>query len=87
MIFITRTGKSYDTEKDLSAPERHILQKLVIWKSMAKSVQQFREKKEEAFRRGWNNSGPVSESKVMKFIIVDLEEKLRQRLKKIEKNR
>ena len=86
MIFVTRTGKSFDTERDLTAPERHILQKLFIWESMAKSVQQFREKKEEAFRRGWNNSGPVSESKAMKCITMDLQEKLRLRLKKDMEN-
>lgn len=80
MIINTRDGKSLDTEKDLSAPERHVLQKLFLWKSMATSLQQFREKKEVALLRGWNHSGPISESQNLKSIIIDLEEKVLVRL-------
>ncbi|MGD2125701.1 MAG: hypothetical protein PVG99_06445 [Desulfobacteraceae bacterium] len=85
MIFTTKNGESFDTEKDLTAPERHILQKLFLWKSMASSVQQFREKKEQALHKGWNNSGPIPESQAMKKIAEDLEEKVLGRLN-IEKN-
>ena len=80
MIINTRDGKSLDTEKDLSAPERHILQKLFLWKSMATSLRQFKEKKEVALLRGWNNSGPICESQNLKSIIMDLEEKVLVRL-------
>jgi hypothetical protein len=44
MIITTRDGKSFDTETDLTPPERHILQKLIIWQLFASSVDQFREK-------------------------------------------
>jgi len=80
MIFTTKDGKSFDTERDLTAPERHILQKLFLWKSMATSVEQFRAKKEEALRKGWNNSGPITESQTMRFITQDLEHKVFDRL-------
>lgn len=80
MILITQTGKSFDTERDLTAPERHILQKLLIWEAMASSLEEFKRKKEEALLRGWNQSGPVLESQAMKAIAADLEEKVFLRL-------
>ena len=80
MIITTKSGKSFDTDRELTAPERHILQKLFIWESMASSVEQFREKKSEAFFKGWNNSGPIHESEALKTIVADLEEKVRLRL-------
>jgi len=76
MIFTTARGESFDTEKDFSAIERHILQKLFIWKEMAASPEEFRRKKEEALRRGWNNSGPIPESPAMQSITRDLEEQV-----------
>ena len=82
MIITTKTGRSYDTEKDLTAPERHILQKLFIWESMASSLDQFRQKKREALFKGWNNSGPIQESEALKTIVADLEEKVILRLSK-----
>ena len=80
MLISTENGMNFDTEADLTAPERHILQKLFLWESMASSLQQFREKKEEALRRGWNHSGPVYESAALKTIIADLEKKVSRRL-------
>ena len=80
MIITIETGQSFDTEKDLTPPERHVLQKLFLWKSMANSLQQFREEKEKALSRGWNNSGRISESRALKAIIGDLEKKLTSRL-------
>lgn len=80
MILITQTGKSFDTERDLTAPERHILQKLLIWEAMASSLEEFRRKKKEALLKGWNQSGPVLESQAMKAIAADLEEKVLLRL-------
>ncbi len=82
MIIKTTSGQSFDTERDLTAPERHILQKLFLWESMAATFQQFRDKKAEALLKGWNNSGPVEESRAMKSIIGDLEKKVVTRLKK-----
>jgi hypothetical protein len=82
MIITIGNGQSFDTMKDLSPVERHILQKLFIWESMAKSLDEFREKKEQALTSGWNNSGPVSESRVLRMIIQDLEKKIGVRLTK-----
>lgn len=82
MIITTRNGKFFDTDKDLTAPERHILQKLFAWESMVTSLEQFGEKKETALLKGWNNSGPIDESLALNTIINDLEEKVDARLSK-----
>jgi len=81
MIVITKTGQSFDTENDLTAQERHVLQKLFLWKSMASSVEEFRKKKEEALHKGWNGSGPIRESDALRAIVRDLEEKVTLRLR------
>jgi len=81
VIITTEEGKSFDTETDLSAPERHILQKLFLWESLASTLDQFREKKEQALIKGWNNSGPIQASPALKGIIKDLERKVSARLK------
>lgn len=82
MIINTRDGQSFETNRDLTAPERHILQKLFAWESMATSLEQFREKKKEALHKGWNNSGPIAESTVLKAITRDLEKKVSIRIGK-----
>jgi len=82
MIIKTKTGKRFDTDRDLTAPERHILQKLFAWETMAESVLQFREKKGKALNDGWNGSGPVSASPALKAICMDLEKKVAARLQK-----
>ena len=82
MIIKTRDGISVDTDRDLTAPERHILQKLFIWESFAVSLEQFREKTNEALLRGWNNSGPIKTGKAMTAILAELEEKVVLRLNK-----
>ena len=82
MIITTTSGEAFDTERDLTAPERHILQKLFLWESMAATIHQFRDKKDEALLKGWNNSGPVEESRALKIIIGNLEKKVVTRLKK-----
>jgi hypothetical protein len=87
MIITTEDGKSLDTETDLTAPERHILQKLFLWKDMAFSLEQFREKKEEALVKGWNNSGPIEEGAALKLVIQDLERKVSLRLKEGQRTR
>jgi hypothetical protein len=80
MIYTTQRGESFDTETDLSAPERHLLQKLFIWKDLAASVEEFRSKHQEALRKGWGDSGPIQESRALKGITRDLEEQVAGRL-------
>ncbi|MBW1721406.1 MAG: hypothetical protein JRH13_09860 [Deltaproteobacteria bacterium] len=80
MIIRLENGRSIDTSTDLNAPERHILQKLLFWSDMAESLEEFNRKKEEAFRKGWNRSGPVSISRNMKEVLSELEKKLIERL-------
>jgi hypothetical protein len=80
MIVTTKSGALVDTSRDLSAAERHILQKLMLWRDMAASMEEFRGKKEQALQDGWNNSGPVREGRALSAIIRDLEENLVQRL-------
>ncbi len=80
MIITTKSGRSFDSDRDLSAPERHILQKLFIWVSFVSSTEAFRQKKEEALQKGWNNSGPIQESEALRIIFDDLEEKVSLRL-------
>ncbi len=81
MIVTTKTGQSFDTETDLTAQERHVLQKLFLWKSMASSVEEFRKKKEEALQKGWNLSGAIREGDALRAIVGDLEEKVILRLR------
>jgi hypothetical protein len=81
MIITTKSGQQFDTNLDLTASERHVLQKLFLWESMASSLQEFREKKKAALSKGWNNSGPVEQSEALKKIIRHLEGKVTLRLK------
>ena len=81
MLFTTKEGKSFDTQDDLTAPERHILQKLFLWETMASSMQEFRAKKDAALENGWNDSGPISESPTLKSIILELERRVSERVK------
>jgi hypothetical protein len=80
MIITTASGTSYDSQTDLSPEERHILQKLYLWESMASSVEEFRERTDEALQKGWNNSGPVRAGAALKDILRDLETKVDRRL-------
>ncbi len=48
MIIETKNGKRFDTDRDLTAPERHILQKLFAWEAMSESILQFRDKRKKA---------------------------------------
>jgi hypothetical protein len=81
MIYITQRGQSFDLEKDFSSPERHILQKLLIWKDMAVSVDEFRLKKQEALRKGWGDSGPIQASRNLESITRDFEEQVALRIR------
>jgi hypothetical protein len=80
VIITTRDGKSIDTDSDLTAPERHILQKLFAWESLVSSLEQFREKEKQAILNGWNNSGPIRIREPMRAILADLERKVVLRL-------
>ena len=81
MIIITSSGEKIDTAI-MTSEERHILQKLFAWKSLVDSVALFRVKKNQALNAGWNNSGPVSESRALSLVIAHLETQVRLRLKK-----
>jgi hypothetical protein len=81
MIIKTSNGRSFDTESDLTAAERHILQKLFAWKSFVQSMKEFKEKQKRSFESGWNNSGPIAESHAMRLIIQDIEKEVAGRLK------
>ena len=81
MRYTTAKGETFDLEKDFSSPERHILQKLLIWQELATSVEGFRQKKKEALQAGWNNSGPIPEGPALKSLTRDLEERLALRLR------
>jgi hypothetical protein len=81
MIYTTQRGEAFDLEKDFSSPERHILQKLLIWKDMAASVEEFRLKKQEALRKGWGDSGPVPESRNLQNITRDFEAQVALRIR------
>jgi len=80
MIIKTKNGRSFDTEKDLNSAERHIVQKLFAWEQMAASLEQFKGKKEEALKKGWNGSGPLRESIAIRIITRDMEQKVSARL-------
>jgi hypothetical protein len=80
MIYTTQKGESFDLEKDFSSAERHVLQKLLLWRDLAASREQFRAKKQEALEKGWGDSGPVPESQALKRLIQDLEEQAARRL-------
>jgi hypothetical protein len=73
MIYTTQRGESFDLEKDFPSPERHILQKLLLWKDMAANVEEFRLKKQEALKKGWGDSGPIQASRNLDRITRDFE--------------
>lgn len=80
MIIRTDSGQAIDTA-DLSPEERHVIQKLLAWMTLVDSVDQFRQKKQQALAAGWNDSGPVGETRAVSLIFRQLEKQVRQRLK------
>ena len=84
MIISTESGQTFDTDKDLTPPERHVLQKLFAWEAMAESIEQFREKKLEALEKGWNQSGAVKAGPAFQAITREMEKKLMKRLDKAQ---
>jgi hypothetical protein len=83
MIFKIDSNTEIDTD-DLSSEERHVLQKLIGWQTMVDSVAEFQQKKESALHVGWNNSGPIRESRALALVIQQLEKELRLRLANIK---
>ena len=81
MIYTTQRGETFDLEKDFSSAERHVLQKLLLWRDLAVSVEEFRAKKQEALRKGWGDSGPVQESRNLQTLTRDLEDRVARRLR------
>jgi hypothetical protein len=79
MIFTTASGKTYDTQTDLTAEERHVLQKLILWESMVSTPDEFRKLSVEALRKGWNNSGPIRAGAALSDITRDLEKRVAAR--------
>lgn len=80
MIVTADSGQVIDTAT-LSPEERHVIQKLMAWMTLVDSMDQFSEKKRQALAAGWNNSGPVRESRALSLIVRHLEKQVRQRLK------
>jgi len=80
MIITTDSGQTIDTV-DLSPEERHVIQKLLAWMTLVDTVEQFRQKKQQALAAGWNDSGPVRETRSLSLVFRHLEKQVRQRLK------
>lgn len=80
MIIRTDSGQPIDTA-DLSPEERHVIQKLLAWMTLVDSVDQFCQKKHQALMAGWNNSGPIRESRTLSRIVQHLEKQVRKRLR------
>jgi len=81
MIYTTQRGEAFDLEKDFSSAERHVLQKLLLWRDLAGSVEEFRARKQEALQKGWGDSGPVQESRNLQSLTKDLEDQVARRLR------
>ena len=81
MIYTTQRGEAFDLERDFSSAERHVLQKLLLWRDLAASVEEFRARKQEALAKGWGDSGPVQESRNLQSLTKDLEEQVARRLR------
>ncbi|MFO8089664.1 MAG: hypothetical protein R6U13_07510 [Desulfatiglandaceae bacterium] len=81
MIIKTSDGRKIDTATELTGAERHVLQKLFAWQSMADSLEEFREKTRVALALGWNDSGPVKKGPVLAAVIRDMERKVVERLR------
>lgn len=81
MIIQIDNNTDIDTDRDLSSEERHVLQKLFGWKTLVNSVAQFRQKKESALVIGWNNSGPISETRALALVVQQMEREIILRLK------
>jgi hypothetical protein len=80
MIITTDGGQTIDTA-ELSPEERHVIQKLLAWMTLVDTVEQFSQKKQQTLAAGWNDSGPVRETRALSLVFRHLEKQVRQRLK------
>jgi hypothetical protein len=80
MRITTRDGRTYDTDRDLSAAERHVLQKIMNWRDLATSLDQFRDARDRALAAGWDGAGPVRPGAALQKLIAHCEAQLRERL-------
>lgn len=81
MIILCRNGEKVDTAR-LSPEERHVIQKLLAWQSLAESLDFFKEKTSKALADGWNGSGPLSRTRALDLVIASLETDLIKKLAK-----
>ncbi len=79
MIFSFDNQPPIDTA-DLTSEERHVIQKLMAWHSLADSMDFYTAKVQQALNTGWNHSGPVRPSPELKRIMRHLEETLALKL-------
>ena len=85
MLIKISNDRTIDTD-DFNSEERHVLQKLIGWKSLVNSMAEFQEKKESALFTGWNNSGPIHATENLTLVIEQLEKELHLRIEKNKKH-
>lgn len=84
-VVIIPIDNDADIDTDLlSSEERHIVQKLLCYKVIVGSLEQFRENTDRAFVKGWNNSGPVKRGELLVKIIRQMEKDVALRLEEQE---
>jgi len=81
MIFQINEAKKLDTDRDFSPAERHVLQKLLCYKMYVGSIEEFRQKKKLALKKGWNDTGPVAETPNLALVAEQMEREILLRLK------
>lgn len=86
MIIPIDNNRDVDTDRELSSEERHVLQKLLCYKAIVESVDEFRLHKKKAYSVGWNSSGPITESPALALIVQQMEKDLINRLQGKEGN-
>lgn len=84
MIIDIDAHTTVDTARDMGPAERHVVQKLMAWKTLVTSLDQFRQKRAEALAAGWNGSGPVRETRALALVCGRLEKDVKERLIKEE---
>ena len=82
MIIKIDGNADVDTERDLTAAERHILQKLFGWRDLVNSVKDFRTKVDQCLKTGWNSSGPIKPGSALQRVILQMENELYKRAQK-----
>ena len=86
MIISIDNNRDVDTDRELSSEERHVLQKLLCYRAIVDSVDDFRLRKEKAYSVGWNNSGPIKESPALALIVQQMEKDLVKQLQSEKDN-